>query len=197
MANLPAQLEHVPEEQRLPEALGIGFAGVGAGALIVFIGHAVQLATTGLTGDTWKFAAGSAAVAVAGIVIELLRRRKPLTLVPQEHEVGVYREGQLVSTFPMNQLTLYRLSWANTFREMILFGMFGAFATLGALLSLVSGPLGLYTAWVWGVAIALDALAYSSVLTRLMSKQYYLPSGASGAVAFRKSALQRVGWRHS
>jgi hypothetical protein len=196
MAPLPLKLDEVPVDRRLPEAIGIGFAGIGLGALIVFIGHAAQLATTGLQGDTWKFAAGSAAVAAGGIAIELARRRKPLTLVPHELEVGVYREGQLVGMFNVNQLTHYRLSWANTFRELILFGMFGAMASLGALFWLVSGPVGLPTAWVWGVAIALDALAYSSVVTRLLSKQYYLPTGASGAVAFRKSALERVGWRH-
>src|SRR5258708_4594118 len=138
LSTLPSELEHVPTEQRLPEAIGIGFAGVGAGALVVFIGYAVQLARLGLHGDTWKFAAGAAAIALGGVVIEVLRRRKPLTLVPSGTQIGVYKEGRLVSTFTMNQLTFFKLSFVNTFRELIIFGMFGAFATLGALGSVFS-----------------------------------------------------------
>src|SRR5262245_32671936 len=123
--NLPSQLDQVPAEQHLPEAIGVGFGGVAAGALIVFIGHAMHVAKNGLAGNSWKFLAGSAVVAVGGAVIEVLRRRKPLTLVPQDNLIGVYKEGQLVGTFAMNQLTFYKLSFVNTFRELIAFGMLG------------------------------------------------------------------------
>ncbi|MBK7860908.1 MAG: hypothetical protein IPJ65_20345 [Archangiaceae bacterium] len=197
VSHLPARLDQVPAEQQLRESIGLGYGGIGLGSLIVFVGYLLQLVRVGLAGDAWKFAAGSATVAVGGFVLEVLRRRRPLTLVPQGPEVGVYKDGELKGTFPMKQLTLYKLSWANTFRELVLFGVFGAMATLGAVSTLLSGPPGLYTAWVWGVAVALDALAYSSVLTRLMAKQYYLPGGtASGAVAFPKSQLAKVGWNH-
>lgn len=191
--SLPSQLEQVPAEQRLPQAQGIGFGGIGLGAFIVFVGYALTAARNGLKGDAWKFLAGSAVVAVGGIVIEVLRRKKPRVLAVQGNVVGIFEDGQLTRTFTTNQLTLYQLSWVNTFREVMIFGMFGGMATLAALPMLMSPSL--MTAWVWGAAISLDALAYSSVLTRVTSKQYYLP-GESSPVAFSKSALQRVGWNH-
>jgi hypothetical protein len=191
--SLPQQLDQVPADQRVPEALGIGFAGVGVAALIVFAAYAVQVAQHGLKGDAWKFLAGSAAVGVGGIVIEILRRKKPLVLVVQGDQIGAYKDGQLLHTFGKHQVTYYQLSFINTFREMMVFGVFGAFATMGALFML-RGP-SLMTAWTWAVAIALDSVAYSSVLTRIMSRQYYLPAEVTPeALAFRKSDLQRVGW---
>ena len=193
MTSLPQQLDLVPEDKRLREAQGVGFAGVGVGALVVFVGYALHGIEHGLAGDAWKFLLGSAVVAAGGFLFEVLRRKKPLVLVPLGDRIGAYKNGQLVHTFAPHQLTLYQLSWVNTFRELMVFGMFGAMATFGALFMLRMPSLG--TAWTWGIAISLDALAYSSALTRVASRQYYLPAEVTPeAVAFRKSELQRVGW---
>jgi len=190
---LPQQLDQVPKQQHLPVAQGFGFGGIGLGALVVFVPYAIHAAQHGLKGNDWKYLLGAAVAAAGGIAIELLRRRKPRILVPQGREVGVYEDGQLVRTFTTNQLTVYQLSFLNTFRELGLFGMIGLSATLVAFGTL--GKLGLYSAWVWGAAIAFNSLAYSSFLTRVVSRQYYLP-GENAPVAFSKSALQRVGWNH-
>ena len=193
--NFPSQLDQVPEEQRVPEALGIGFAGVGGAALIVFFAYAVQVLQHGLGKDAWKFLAGSAAVGIGGIVIEILRRKKPLVLAVQGDSIAAYKDGQLLHTFGRHQVTYYQLSFVNTFRELMIFGLFGVFATFGAVFTLATPSL--TTAWTWAVAIALDTVAYSSVLTRIMSRQYYLPAEVTPeAIAFRKSDLQRAGWNH-
>lgn len=194
MHPFPEQLDQVPEEQRLPEAIGLGFGGAALGGLIVFAGYALRIARQGLDGDSAKFAGGALAVALISGLLEVLRRRKPLTLVPQGPEIGVYRAGRLVQTVTVNQLTLYKLSFVNTFRELIILGMFGAVATFGVFFTVTAGGgAAVPFAWTLGVAVALDLAAYSSVLTRVLSKQYFLPSN-EGAVAFTRASLRRVGW---
>lgn len=195
MNRFPEQLEHVPQEQRLPEAIGLGFAGAALGGFIVFAGYGLHMAGSGVDADSAKVAGGALAVAVVSGLIEVLRRRKPLTLVPQGQEIGVYQAGRFVQTFTANQLTLFKLSFVNTFRELMIFGLFGLMATAGAFATLVGGGRGLPLAWTLGVAVALDVAAYSSVLTRVLSRQYFLPNTvASGAVAFTRTSLRRVGW---
>jgi len=195
MNQFPEQLEQVPEELRLPEAIGLGFAGAALGGAIVFLGYAIQMARRGVDEDSAKFAGGALVVALISGLIEWLRRRKPLTLVPNGSEVGVYQAGRFVQSFTVNQLTFYKLSFVNTFRELIIFGMLGAVATLGALGAIFSGGGGVTSAWILGAAVALDLAAYSSVLTRVLSKQYFLPNTvASSAVAFTRASLRRVGW---
>ncbi len=71
--------------------------------------------------------------------------------------------------------------------------MLGGMATLGALGTFTQ--LGLYSAWIWAAAITFNSLAYSSFITRVSARQYYLP-GENSPVAFAKSALARVGWSH-
>src|SRR5207253_5169009 len=57
---LPQQLDQVPKEQHLPVAQGVGFGGIGLGALVAFIPHAIYASQHGLKGNDWKWLLGSA-----------------------------------------------------------------------------------------------------------------------------------------
>src|SRR6187402_2462161 len=109
MSRFPEQLDLVPSEQRLPEAIGLGGVGVAIGATLIFIAYALRLATLGqFHQESALFCAGALLVAVGCGYYELSRRRAPLTLVPMGEEVGAYRAGKFVQSFTRNQTTHYQ-----------------------------------------------------------------------------------------
>lgn len=194
MNRFPEQLEQVPEDQHLPEALGLGFGGVAVGCLLVAIAYASQLLKSFNVGAA-QFAGGALVVGAISGYLEVRRRRLPLTLVPRGEEIGAYRAGRFVQSFHRGQTTWYQLSVLNTIREVMIFGMMALVLSLATLGLLATRELSVPAAWMVGGAIAANLLFYSSILTRVLSKQYYLPNTvASGTVSFRKSALTRFGW---
>lgn len=194
MNRFPEQLDQVPEDQHLKEAVGLGFGGVAAACALIFLGYSLQLAHA-YTQDDALVAAGVLVVGAICGYLEIRRRRLPLTLVPRGEEIGAYRAGRFVQAFHRGQTTWYQLSWVNTFREVMIFGFMALSLSLAMLGFLASLKFNVVVAWMVGGAIAADLLFYSSILVRIMSKQYYLPNTvASGTVAFRKSALTRLGW---
>jgi hypothetical protein len=197
MNRFPDQLDLVPAEQQLPEKIGLGFGGVAIGSALVVIAYALKLMSK-FNQDEALFAAGALAVGALCGYLEYRRRRLPLTLVPLGDEIGAYRAGRFVQSFTRGQTTWYQLSWVNTIRELGALGMAALSLTFTAplfLASLSSLKFSVPAGWMLGGAIAADLLLYSSILTRILSKQYYLPSTvAKGTVAFSKSSLKRFGW---
>lgn len=194
MNRFPDQLDQVPEDQHLNEAVGLGFAGVAAGCLLIVLAYAIQLLRA-FKQDDALFAAGVLAVGAISGYLEFRRRRLPLTLVPRGEEIGAYRAGRFVQAFHRGQTTWYQLSVINTLREVMIFGFMAASLSLVMLTFLATLKFNVPMAWMVGGAIAANLLFYSSILTRVLSKQYYLPNTvATGTVAFRKSALTRFGW---
>lgn len=193
--SFPDQLDLIPEDQHLREEVGLGFGGVAIGAVLVSLAYLLELVRKGFNQDLALFAGGALVVGLGSGYFEFRRRRLPLTLVPRGEQVGAYRGGRLVNTFHRGQTTWYQLSIINTIRELMILGMMAfslSLATIGFLFTL---KLTVPMAWMVGGAIAANLLFYSSILTRVMSKQYYLPNTvATGTVAFRKSALTRFGW---
>ncbi|MHB8873178.1 MAG: hypothetical protein ACYC8T_05775 [Myxococcaceae bacterium] len=195
MKSFPDLLEAVPADERLGETIGVGFGAFAVGALVVLGGYWLRMLEAGFDPTSAKFAAGALAVALVSGTLEVLRRRRPVALVPRGPELGVYRGGRFVRTIARNQLTLYRLNLLNTVRELFAFGMLGFVATIGSVAFFASSDrAGTELAWALGAAVAFDLTAYSSFLTRVLSRQYFLPRDlSSGELVFSKAALRRLG----
>jgi len=192
---LPESLEEVPEERRIRDIVGIGFGALAGGAAIVFVGYLLRGFRSGFDVNVLKMGGGALGVAVICGGIEYWRHRTPRVLVPDGPELGVYLGGRLATMVPFRHLTWYKLSFLNTFREVALFGVLSLFGLPYVLLVVTAGHAGIDLAWGLAVGLTLPALLVNSVLTRILSRHYFLPDGAGARTAvMRKSALTRAGW---
>lgn len=192
-AGPPRDLALIPPTQRIDETSGWIAGTLGVVGLLVALGMLIEMASAKrVADDSWKILGG----AVAGMVVfggfEVYRRlrRSALAFFP-DRSIGIYNKGQLVGTVYANQISWFKLSIANTIREMFLFG----FLALGGVAALSVFPMrGGFALFAIAGGLGGVSMLASSIYDRMLCLHYIVPG--AGQIALPKSRLRAVASAH-
>lgn len=193
-SELPQHLNMAPQDRRIDETFGF-FPGAFALAAVFGIIGTIVSAIIGGGFDNMEqmyWIGGGVVAAVLFAFWEFWRRMNPTSLVVMGGRIGLYRKGVLDMTITASQMTWFRLNFANSLREYMLFGFCGL-ALPGGAVSFASGSFG---PGIWMIGLGLGGcLAFaSSVWSRGMCFHYYVPKGGgTETVVLPKSKLRRLG----
>lgn len=188
--DFPRELDAVPADARITEALGVTPISFAAGCGIALLGAIVGLVQLGYHGISDLYIAMGC---LAGLALffpyEVWRRVTRYTLAFKGHQVGIYRRGKLESVLTRNQVGHYRLSILNTIREQFAFGAIALAALFGTAMIFQQLMFGLFAL---GALVALGGGFLSSIYIRWMCHHVIL-SPDQTQLAFAKGELAKVG----
>ena len=190
---LPASLDQVPREARVPETFGSFAGAIGIGATCVTIGELVGVVRGDTSTDELRTLGIALGIAALCFAWEIGVRVRRTTLVFAGSQIGLYRRGKLDQVIAPSQMSWYRLRLLNSLREVIAFGLCTLFGGCGALV--VPWSEGGWTMLAILGALSAGALGLGgSIWSRWMCRHYIVPRGrGSETVVLPKSALARAG----
>jgi hypothetical protein len=112
----PAELNHVPVTDRVPEAFGWMPSLVGGTLLF----QSAFLLPTSPPVDLYGISVGLSVLGALLLYFEVRRRRYRTVLVPPDEVVGIYRKRTFVQAITVGEVTPYLLSSGNTFQFLLI-----------------------------------------------------------------------------
>jgi hypothetical protein len=189
----PDTLDAVPADARVSEAIPFTPGALAIGGVLGLIGSSIGLATYGVRRLEDLYVPGGCLLgAVLFGTWEVMRRRRRVAIAFNGNQLGIYRGGKLSETAYRSQLTIYQLSFINTFRELFAFGILAVFGLFAGFLSIGhNASTGLV---MLGGGVGMAGAFGSSIYARILCRQIFVPkNGTTEQVGFVKSDLGRFG----
>ena len=189
----PSDLVHVPAHARVTETYGFTPGVLALGAVLVLVGGALDVVLRGYHDLQQLYAPLGALVAIPLFGgWEVMRRFRRTSLAFAGGHLGVYRSARLAQTASRAQLWIYKLSIANTIREICSTCMLGLMCLGGAVAMIASAP-GVGLMCLGGAVGMLGAFA-SAIWARIACRHFLVPrDGRTERVMLTRTDATRVG----